>query len=179
MKIILQSIYFMLPAYLANMMPVFLKKVPILNYPLDHGRTWFGKRIFGAHKTYRGFLSGIFAGIIVALAQKFLYQFMPQFTLFPYDNFSYATTAIVGLCFGGGILLGDLIKSFFKRRFGISDGGRWLPFDQLDFLGALLLVGIFFIPSLQYTIAIFIISPALMIITDIFGYRLGMRDVWW
>lgn len=172
MKIILQSLYFMLPAYLANMMPVFLKKFPVGNFPIH-------EKIFGSHKTYRGLVSGALTGIIVALLQKYLHTFFPQLSIFPFDRFSYSETTLIGLAFGGGILLGDLVKSFFKRRLKIAPGGRWMPFDQLDFLGALLCVSIFFIPPLPHVIALFIISPLLMIITDVVGYHLGLRDVWW
>lgn len=172
MKIILQSIYFMLPAYLANMMPVFLKRFPIGNFPIH-------EKMFGSHKTYRGLVSGALTGILIALLQKYIHTFFPQLSIVPFDRFSYSETALIGLAFGGGILLGDLVKSFFKRRLKIAPGGRWMPFDQLDFLGALFLVGIFFIPPLPNIIAIFITSSTLTIITDIVGYHLGLRDVWW
>ncbi len=179
MNIFFQALYFMLPAYLANMMPVFLKKVPLFDYPLDHGLRWRGKQIFGSHKTYRGLISGALTGIITALLQKYLHRFLPSLPLLPYDDFSYPKMALIGLALGGGILLGDLAKSFFKRRLNITDGGRFFPFDQLDFLGALFFVSIFFVPPIPHLIVIFIASPLLSIIIDLIGYRLGLRDVWW
>lgn len=169
---ILQALYFMLPAYLANMMPVFLKRFPMGNFPIH-------EKMFGSHKTYRGLVSGALTGIIIALLQKYLHAFFPQFSILPFDQFSYAITAIIGLAMGGGVLLGDLIKSFFKRRLKIAPGGRWMPFDQLDFLGALLCVSIFFIPPITHIVVLFIVSPLLMIITDVIGYHFKLRDVWW
>lgn len=172
MNIIFQALYFMLPAYVANMMPVFLKKLPAANFPIH-------KKIFGSHKTYRGFFGGMLSGILVMLLQKYLHTFFPKLSLVPFDQFSYATTALIGLAMGGGILFGDLVKSFCKRRLGIADGGRWIPFDQLDFLGALFFVSIFFVPPFPHFIVILIVSPLLSIIIDLIGYRLGLRDVWW
>src|SRR3989344_6564590 len=47
---------------------------------------------------------------------------------------------IVGLTFGLGAILGDHVKSFFKRRLGMAPGAPWWPFDQVDYsLGALFL----------------------------------------
>jgi len=34
----------------------------------------------------------------------------------------------------GGALIGDLIKSFAKRRLGIQAGSTWVPFDQVDYI---------------------------------------------
>jgi len=40
---------------------------------------------------------------------------------------------IIGsICFGA--LIGDIIKSFFKRRIGKKRGQDWIPFDQIDFI---------------------------------------------
>jgi CDP-diglyceride synthetase len=46
-------------------------------------------------------------------------------------------------------MTGDAVKSFFKRRLGITPGKSWFPFDQLDFvLGAILFVSIIKFPGL-------------------------------
>lgn len=59
MIFLLKCLYFMLPAYFANMTPVFAQKLDILKFlakPIDNGRTTEGRAIFGAHKTWRGFI---------------------------------------------------------------------------------------------------------------------------
>ncbi len=41
----------MLPAYFANMAPIIVRKVPILNYPVDFGKKLGGIRVFVSHKS--------------------------------------------------------------------------------------------------------------------------------
>ena len=71
--LIAQSIWFSLPMYAANMMPVFVKRVPFLDIPVDMGKTWRGKPIFGNHKTVRGFVFGTLSAIIVVYIQRILF----------------------------------------------------------------------------------------------------------
>ena len=48
---VLQTLWFFVPAYLANMAPVVAQgHFDWLDRPLDGGRTWRGTRIFGAHR---------------------------------------------------------------------------------------------------------------------------------
>ncbi len=39
-----------------------------------------------------------------------------------------------GLLMGSGALIGDSIKSFFKRQLGIKPGNNWFPWDQIDWI---------------------------------------------
>ena len=60
---IIEEIYFALPIYVANMMPVFARQLSFLNYPIN-------KDLFGENKTVRGFLSAIAAAIIFESPQE-------------------------------------------------------------------------------------------------------------
>ena len=102
---ILEALYLMLPAYFANMAPVFFKKVNFLNYPVDFGKKIKGKRILGSHKTFRGFFFGIILAIIVAYVQSLI---SAEVALVDYSNW-----ALIGFLLGFGALLGDSVKSFF------------------------------------------------------------------
>lgn len=179
-NIILQSLYFILPAYLANMAPVIFKWVPILNFSVDCGASWHGERLFGEHKTYRGFVFGALTGILgVFLQHKYFINFK-NIELMPYGDFSNQKIMLIGICFGAGALLGDLIKSFFKRRLKIKDGHSWFPFDQLDFvIGALIALSPFYFPPLPHLIVILLITPILHFLTNIFAYLIGLKKVWW
>ena len=47
----------------------------------------------------------------------------------------------IGLLLGSGALIGDAVKSFFKRKEGIKPGNRFIPWDQLDYsIGSLVLL---------------------------------------
>jgi CDP-2,3-bis-(O-geranylgeranyl)-sn-glycerol synthase len=77
-------------------------------------------------------------------------------------------------------MLGDSLKSWFKRRLGIVPGRRWIPFDQLDFvLGGLLALSFWIRLSLSDIILILVISVAGNIAVNQLSYRLGVRDTSW
>ena len=63
LQIILQSLFLFLPAAVANMMPVLVKDIRFLRGSVDFGLTIHGKRVFGDHKTWRGFFFGILGAI--------------------------------------------------------------------------------------------------------------------
>lgn len=110
----LSSIWFILPVYVANMMPVFVKNLNILNFPVDFGKKFINKRIFGDHKTWRGLFFGTLAGGTISLLQR--------------------RGFLIGIILGFGALFGDLVGSFIKRRLGIRPGDRALVIDQLPFI---------------------------------------------
>ncbi len=178
--IILQALYFMLPAYFANMAPVFATKIfgNKLALPIDFNKTYKGKPILGKNKTWRGLIAAIIAGILVALLQKYLYNFtfFKQLSILDYARIS---CLVFGFLFGFGVILGDAVKSFIKRRQNLKPGAKWFPWDQLDFLGALVLIHLVYIPSWAITILIIVISPFLPLITNWLGYKLKIKKVAW
>ncbi len=142
-KEILFAIWFFLPAGLANAAPVFANKIPYLkrwNTPLDFGLHFRGKRIFGKNKTWRGLLSGIVVGSLVALLQRYGYNHSELLQDITYLNYSAIHVGLLGGALGAGALLGDAIESFFKRQFGVPSGRSWFPFDQIDYIIGGLLV---------------------------------------
>lgn len=167
----------MLPAYLANMAPVFAQKLGVIKFlakPVDGGRG-----IFGNHKTWRGFA----VGIIVAVAAAWLQGFFYHWALFQRISFlDYQATNLwaLGLLLGFGALFGDLIKSFFKRRISIAPGAPWVPFDQLDFvIGALIFSAPIYFPGWPAAILILLFSPVLHILTNNIGYLLKIKNTRW
>ena len=68
MKEILFALWFFLPAGIANMSPILVANLPglkRLKAPMDFGLTFRGQRVFGTHKTWRGFVVGIIAATLV------------------------------------------------------------------------------------------------------------------
>jgi CDP-2,3-bis-(O-geranylgeranyl)-sn-glycerol synthase len=179
--LILQSFYFILPAYVANMFPVFFAKLnwwPVLNRPIDGGAKLGGRELFGKNKTWRGLLAGILGGIIVAGLQALLYQFgsFKELSILNYQQ----SWLIFGFLAGSGALLGDLAKSFFKRRAGITSGGAWPVFDQLDLvIGFLIFTYYLARPDWQIILTVLIMTLLLHPMTNIIGYLLGIKKVWW
>lgn len=179
MFFILQCIYLMLPGILANSAPVLFKNsFKSLDVPVDFGKKWRGKEIFGSHKTYRGFAVGITSAIIVAYVQFSLYDF-DFFRKLSFYDFSNGFL-LFGFLIGFGALFGDLIKSFFKRRVGIKPGNTWFPFDQLDALiGALIFMIPLYVPELKIILTLTIFTLLIHIGSNHIAYWLGMKETKW
>lgn len=223
-SLILSSLYFILPAYFANMFPVVFAKIklPVTSGPLPLGAP-VNKKLFGSHKSWRGFYAGYLGALIILYLQFYLQKegltqpadpafngisssvtlwnpanygilspavsidpsasgifhplggFPP--TLLNYENISLLFYAFL---FGLGALTGDLIKSFFKRRLSVKPGRPFFPFDQLDFvIGALIFLAPFYILPWQNLLVILIITPLLHFLTNLLGYLLKLKKVWW
>jgi len=138
-EIIIQALWLVLPAYIANGFALLLGG----GTPIDFGKKWKdGNRILGDGKTWRGLISGAFVGMIggfgLSVAAKIINQTDYAFLgLNDFTGFPLMIPIIGSICFGA--LIGDIIKSFFKRRVGIKRGGDWIPFDQIDFILGVLL----------------------------------------
>ena len=160
-----------IPAGIANAVPVLVKKVPglsKLNAPIDGGRSFRGKRLLGANKTWRGLISGtIVSGFIAWL----LY---PQLSL---DTGSTWHGIALGCSIGFGALLGDAVESFFKRQKEIPSGSSWLLFDQLDYVMGALLFSVPFIRLAGIDYVLIILTYfVLHFIVSYIGYLLGLKD---
>lgn len=180
---ILQLFYLMLPGIFANMMPVFAGKLNILKslaVPVDFNKKWFdNKPIFGSHKTFRGFVTGIFVSIIIIYLQIKLYNydFFQKLSIIPYSQYNFF---ILGFLLGFGVLFGDTLKSFFKRRLDIKPGKPFIPFDQIDsVLGALLLVSIIYIPTFKLVISLILLSIITHFTVRTIGYYSGITKERW
>ncbi|MBD3319021.1 CDP-archaeol synthase [Candidatus Woesearchaeota archaeon] len=170
--LILQLLYFMLPAYFANMAPVFARQhLEWLNIPLDGGKKWRGKPILGSHKTLRGVVSGVVVGVVVAAVQYLLLPITGWLSLYSYEHW-----ILLGLALSFGALLGDILKSFFKRQIGVKSGKAWVPFDQIDYaVGALAIGALVYFPGWLNALYIVLLSVTLHFIVNAIGFALGIR----
>lgn len=155
MRDIIVALWFFIPAGLANGAPVVAAALPKLrdfNMPLDAGKTWRGKRIFGEHKTWRGLAAGIFAATVAAWLQWLVAQIPSVNSYFAPLDYAHAPFVLLGILFGVGVIAGDAIESFFKRQIGIKPGHSWFPFDQIDYIigGALAVAPIMHLTVVQY-----------------------------
>lgn len=133
-EIILQALWLVIPAYIANGSALLIGG----GTPIDFGKNWRdGRRILGDGKTWHGLISGAFVGMTggfgLSVAAKYIKQSDFSFLgLNDFTGFPLMIPIIGSICFGA--LLGDIIKSFFKRRIGKRRGEDWIPFDQIDFI---------------------------------------------
>ena len=190
----LSALWLMLPAYLANMLPVVVGG----GAPIDLGRKWRdGKRILGDGKTWRGLILGpLLAALLTGILQWLVdntawgleYGF-PAWGAWP-------RWFLLAYAMGLGALTGDALESFVKRRTGRGRGEKWFPFDQLDFILGALLFGALTAAALSRTgivtpnlfealftlprlIAILLLTPVLHLGVNFLGWKLGLKDVPW
>ena len=185
LSLILPCIYFLLPAHLVNIAASLSKKIkPLmkLEIPIDLGRQYKGRPIFGSHKTWRGLFSGIVVGMAVALLQSWLYQF-EVFKNISFINYKEINIFLFGFLMSFGALFGDIIFAFFKRRKNVKPGVSWVPFDQINYvIGAFLFLVPYFemqslnsIIGLKIWLIVFILTPILHVFGNHLGYWLGFQ----
>jgi CDP-2,3-bis-(O-geranylgeranyl)-sn-glycerol synthase len=173
---LVSAFWIMLPAYIPNSVAAACGGGP----SIDGGRNFTdGRRLLGDGKTWKGFIIGIAAGVVtgfiqIVLQSVFGWDFLPVMT--PLSVFLLAT----------GALLGDLVKSFVKRRLNKEPGAKWPVADQYDLVaGAFFLTAIFdpqwffSVMTLPIVILILIITPLLHRATNIIGYKTGVKKVPW
>lgn len=167
--LLLQSLYFFLPAYFANMAPVLLRFLP-LGLPVH-------ERLFGPNKTWRGLLVAPLMALLIFWLQKMLYvKGFTGLALIDYADFSVA----FGFLLGAGAILGDLMKSYYKRKAGIKPGQKWIPWDQLDFvIGGVILSFLVYVPPVEVVFTLLVVSPFLHIAVNHIGYWLRVRESRW
>ncbi len=176
MQFILKIIWLLLPAGVANIVPVLVRKINFLNYPIDANKKLFGQRIFGENKTWRGFFFGILAAMAVIAWQRYAYIYSIIAKSISLFDYAAVNIYLVGFLFGFGALFGDLIKSFIKRRCGIAAGASFVPFDQIDWvIGALLFSNYFFDTTIIFCLAALVIGGLLHPLVNIIGYWLKLK----
>ncbi len=171
--ILIKAVWLMLPAYIANPTAVVFGG----GTPVDFGKKWGdGRRILGDGKTFRGLVGGTACGIIVGIIQM---NVPSQWSLG-----SFTLTTIITLSFGA--LLGDIVKSFFKRRAGFERGAELPLIDQLDFVAGAWVLTYIFDPqwfsenfTLWIIITVLILTPLLHRITNIIGYYIKLKKEPW
>lgn len=192
--LVLSALWLMLPAYLSNMLPVFVGGGP----PIDLGRTWKrdGKRILGDGKTWRGLL----VAPLLAAGLTYFLVWVVRNTAWGAWGFPDWGPApwwfLFAYMMGLGALVGDAFESFVKRRTGRDRGEKWFPWDQLDFILGALLFGALTALVLSWTsavrpnlfeslftlprlVVILLLTPVLHLGVNWIGWKLGLKDVPW
>lgn len=163
---ILKSLYFFLPGYIANMAPILLRWVPFGGKPIH-------EKLFGSHKTWRGLVAAVFVGGFVFWLQQGLYNLgFQDWALIDYADFP----VWFGFLQGTGVILGDLVKSYYKRKQGIKPGDPWWGWDQLDFvLGGVVLGFFVYVPTIETVLVLVVLSPIMHLLANNIGYLLKIK----
>lgn len=179
---ILESIYFLLPAAIATLVPQMVAHWHIwepLNIPIDAKKLIGNKRIFGANKTVRGYVTGITGALFAGALQHFFYltRAGKSISIFSYQNIG--RVFMLSFLLGFGALAGDSIKSFFKRRLDIAEGESWFFFDQVDFvIGAILCSFFLTILDLNHYLWMVVSYVVIHLLTTSIGHLLGVKKSW-
>lgn len=180
---ILGAVYFMLPAYVANLSGLAFGG----GTPVDGGKEYKdGRRLIGNGVTWKGFINGTILGTIVGGILGIIGSF--------YGDLNVLTSGVIALpvygsIIGGltlgvlmafGALLGDLVGSFIKRRMGLQSGEPAPIMDQLDFVAGALILSLLVVKiSWEFFIIIAVLTLILHLGSNMIAYLLGIKDVWY
>jgi CDP-2,3-bis-(O-geranylgeranyl)-sn-glycerol synthase len=182
--LIILAMWLMMPAYIANPAAALLGG----GKPIDMGRNFTdNKRILGDGKTVRGFILGSLCGGVVGLVQIWLAPLIaPYLAGYLSADMLLHASYVALFTMPVGALLGDMVKSFFKRRLGFERGAMMPIADQLDFVAGawaltLLLDWSWF--TVNFTLAVIVtvlvITPILHLATNFIGFKIGKKNVPW
>lgn len=141
--------------------------------PLDlNAKAWDNHRWLGKGKTFKGTFFGIFFGtlsasIIESLFSQQVHEMTSNFVLF-------------GFVLSIGAIVGDLIGSFLKRRFGLQSGSPVWLLDQLDFLaGGLVFGSLLFVPTLSQIGVMVIVTLLIHRLANWIAFKTNLKEVPW
>ncbi|MEM0201413.1 MAG: CDP-2,3-bis-(O-geranylgeranyl)-sn-glycerol synthase [Candidatus Micrarchaeaceae archaeon] len=160
-SVILFPLLYIFPAYVANGSPVIFGG----GTPIDFGKKFRGKPIFGKHKTIRGFVFGIASGIIIGAVESLAFPYM----------------LVIGIALSFGTLFGDMLGSFIKRQLGHKEGKDVFLMDQYLFLIVALLFAypLGNTPTIYGIIFIVILTGVLHKVTNLLAHKAKLKEVPW
>jgi hypothetical protein len=187
MKEFLTLTYLFLPLLVGLALHGFCIKYDLLTFlyhPIDRGRKFRGKRIFGENKTYRGVVVVSLGTAIGFGLQSLLLHRIASISNVELFDYAFFKSVALGVSVGVAAMLSELPNSFIKRQFEIAPGTAakgWKAvifyiYDQIDFLlGAWLVLAI----VVPVTIGRVLLSSGLLLVAhqimSSVGYALGMR----
>jgi len=170
LDLILQAVWLIIPAYAANGFPPLLKG----STPLDRGRTFRGRRVFGEGKTIRGTIGGIAFGTIIGLIQITGQSYLPA------DLGLVEMSMPLVLLLTVGTMVGDILGSFLKRQIGMERGASLPIVDQDGFVVfALLLAALVYPAPIEHAIILMVITPPIHLLSNIGGYLIHVKKQPW
>lgn len=168
------ALWIVVPAYVPNSLAVIAGG----GRPVDNGIKIGERRVLGDGKTWRGSVVGTVGGVSIAII---LNKIVPIMRDSGFDVEPFTLQVAFGLAFGA--MLGDMCASFVKRRTGRSQGSSFMILDQIDFVIGSLIVS-FMLDSnwvtgalnLEFLVVILVITPVMHVLTNIIGYKIGLKN---
>ena len=155
------------------------------SHPIDAGRRFRGRRVFGDNKMVRGFIVMTpAAGLSFWALATLLDALSPALraSLWPLSN---GELALLGAWAGLGFMLGELPNSFIKRQLDIapgapaSGGARGVVgfvADRVDsIIGMLLAISVVTYTPWQIWVYVLTLGPAIHLCFSVLLYRLGVK----
>lgn len=175
---LLEVFFIFLPAFIGNALPVVAKNIPgIRRFSRPISPTWLGK-----NKTYRGLIAGVLGGILCGIILTALVHsgFLLHWVRFDSFYRDFWNGIFFGFLLSFGALIGDMIKSFAKRRVGKKPGAMFQPWDGIDYILASIIVMLPFIfLSWIEIFFLLLIGPLLSLTCNIVAYSIGWKDCWY
>jgi hypothetical protein len=150
--------------------------------PLDGGALFRGRRVFGEHKTWRGFVVMIpaaaasFAALAAAIGDP------AGAGLWPLTPIGYAG---LGACAGFGFMAGELPNSLLKRQLGIAPGAAphmgvaaaaQFALDRIDSgIGMLLVVSLVAGLPARTWLLVLVVGPSIHWAFSVLMFHLGLK----
>ena len=180
---VLGAVYFMLPAYVANLSGLAFGG----GTPVEGGKDYKdGRRLIGNGVTWKGLQNGTILGTLVGVVLGMIGTFFGDLSVLTggiIDLHVYGSVIgglILGFLMAFGALLGDLVGSFIKRRIGLQSGEPAPLMDQLDFVvGALVLSLLVVQISWKFFLIIAVLTLVLHLGSNCIAYLIGIKDVWY
>jgi hypothetical protein len=182
---LLEVLYLLSPLLLTAAIAAVVQRFDLLatlNKPMDAGRAFRGKPLFGKGKTWRGLVVAVGGCVLGVLVQKHLIgRAAAAVWLISYER---ANPFALGVVMGAAAVLGELPNSFTKRRLGIAAGetargwraALFYVWDQVDLLTTVWPALLPWVrPSLRHVTASVALVLALHPLLSLIGYLLGAR----
>ena len=158
--------------------------LPWLRRPIDGGRRWRGRPLFGPNKTWRGVLTVCVGNAIGVGLQATALHDVPALRAIELFDYGQVNGWLLGLLLGLLTAFAELPNSFLKRQSGVAAGGPgsglsgafFYVMDQVD-----VLLGLWpaYAVVMRVTPKLVLISFLILFVghqlVTVVGYALGMR----
>jgi CDP-2,3-bis-(O-geranylgeranyl)-sn-glycerol synthase len=179
-----RAAYLFAPLLVASVLSAIVLRLDLwhaLRRPIDGGRTWRNRRVFGDSKTWRGVVVAVVGCTAAVAVQALAGDRVGRVAIVDYGSIPIVPFAIA---MGLGAMLGELPNSFAKRQLGIAPGKTtsgplalvFYVWDQVDLLfGAWPVIAIWVCPELGVIAASFVLALILHPTVSLIGYLVGAR----